>query len=86
MTTIDCPLTPRQLELLAKVSSGLAINKAADEMFIANQTAYNILAAARKNAGAGSSEHLVVMALHNGWLRIDGEGVMRTLPGLDGNP
>lgn len=73
-TIIDCPLTQRQLELLAKVCSGLAINQAAAEMFIAKQTAYNILAAARKNAEAGSSEHLVVIAIHNGWLEIDGEG------------
>lgn len=81
---MENPLTPRQLELLARLSSGLAINEAAGEMFIARQTAYNILASARKRAGAGSSEHLVIIALHNGWLRIDDEGNAIASPEMPG--
>lgn len=74
--TTETTITPRQLELLAKICSGLPINKAAADMFIAPKTAYNILAAARRNADAGTNEHLVVIALQAGWLEMDDEGTV----------
>jgi len=70
-------ITPRQLELLAKICSGLTIGNAAAEMHIAPQTAYNILSSARRNADAGTVEQLVIIALHNGWLEIDDEGSVK---------
>lgn len=73
----DIPITPRQLELLAKISSGLPIKKAAEAMYITPRSAYNLLAAAKRNSGVGTVEHLVVIAIHNGWLKIDDEGQVK---------
>lgn len=67
-------LTPRQLELLAEVANGYTIEQAARRCFIAQQSAYNILSAARSRAGAQTVSQLTALAVTKGWLEADSEG------------
>lgn len=67
------PLTPRQLELLAHVASGKTIEEAAESTFMARQSAYNVLSAARARVGSKTVTHLAIMAIEHGWLERDGE-------------
>lgn len=69
------PLTERQLELLAYVASGLTADEAARRCYIQPRSAYNILSAARENAGAATTTHLALMAVREGWLEHQGRGV-----------
>lgn len=73
-TTKTDKITKRQLELLAQLCSGLSIAEAAKKLFMADRTAYNVIAAARRKAGVGSNERLVVVAIIEGWLEFDDDG------------
>ncbi len=62
------PLTDRQTELLSYVSSGLTVEQAARQTFIAPQSAYNILSAARSKADVQTMAQLCVKAVVEGWI------------------
>lgn len=70
----ETPLNELQLNLLVAVASGLTAREAAEQLYITKESAWNVLSAARRAAGAGTTEHLVVIALHQGWLELDDEG------------
>lgn len=74
LTTATDKPTDRQLELLAHLCSGLSIAEGAKKQFIAERTAYNVMAAIRKKVGAGSNEQLVVIAFQEEWLALDDDG------------
>jgi DNA-binding CsgD family transcriptional regulator len=57
----------------------LSIAEGAKKQFIAERTAYNVMAAVRKKAGAGSNEQLVVIAFREEWLSIDDDGKVVTV-------
>lgn len=71
----NAPLSDRQLELLALVASGHTIAEAAGKIYIAEQSAYNLLSQARTRADARTIPHLVLIALQHEWLMPDGEGL-----------
>jgi DNA-binding CsgD family transcriptional regulator len=71
----NVPLSDRQLELLALVASGNTIAEAAGQIYVAEQSAYNLLSVARGRAGAKTIPHLVLIAVQHGWLVPDGEGL-----------
>lgn len=73
MTTKTKP-TERQLELLAFMCSGLSIADAAKKQFITDRSAYNVIRNVRTKVGASSNEHLVVIALTEGWLKVADDG------------
>lgn len=70
----DIPITPRQLELLSHVASGLTIDQAAEKIVVAPRSAYNMLGTARDKAGVSTTTRLVIVALREGWLEMDDEG------------
>jgi DNA-binding CsgD family transcriptional regulator len=74
------PLTPRQLELLALVASGLTIEEAAEKAFMAPRSAYNTLSLARTRSGCKTVTQLAVRAIIKGWLQSDDEGQLSPAP------
>jgi DNA-binding CsgD family transcriptional regulator len=54
--------------------SGLSIADAAKKQFITDRSAYNVIRNVRTKVGASSNEHLVVIALTEGWLKVDDDG------------
>lgn len=62
------PLTDRQTELLSQVASGLTVEQAARESFVAPQSAYNILSSARSRAEVQTMAQLCVKAVVEGWI------------------
>lgn len=70
----DIPLTPRQLELLALVAGGATIESAAEQVFMAQRSAYNMLSLARTRADCKTVTELAVKAVLAGWLEEDGGG------------
>jgi DNA-binding CsgD family transcriptional regulator len=65
------------MELLGYVASGYTIEEAAERVFLARQSAYNVLSAARERASCKTVAQLAVRAVTSGWLEMDDGGIYR---------
>jgi len=64
-------LTAHQLHALQLIGKGLTYKEIADILFISADTVRNILYVARRKLYARSSIHAVVLALHQGLLKLE---------------
>ena len=63
-----CPLTARELEILALVAEGLSNRSIAEQLDLSEQTVKNHVAAAMHKLGAATRTRAVMSAIRNEWL------------------
>jgi DNA-binding CsgD family transcriptional regulator len=77
VTTVIDPtkaITPRQLELIALVASGVGLRQIADMKFVSYATVQATLATAKTRVGARSLAHLVGLCIESGLIVRNGRG------------
>lgn len=72
-----CPLSQRELEVLAHMATGASTQEVADILSINYQTAKNHLWAIMKALNVSSRTGAVVLALKNGWIAMPGQVCQR---------
>ncbi len=70
-SSVDCPLTPRERELLAQVARGCSNRKIGDQFGISEQTVKNHLANILHRLQVPDRTAAVVLALRRGWLDLE---------------
>ena len=70
-TTEPCPLTPRELEILAGVAEGCSNRTVGEQLGISEQTVKNHLAKVLQRLRAPDRTAAVVIALRQGWLDLN---------------
>jgi two-component system, NarL family, response regulator DegU len=70
-TTQPCPLTPRELEILAGVAEGCSNRTIGELLGISEQTVKNHLAKVLQRLRAPDRTAAVVIALRQGWLDLN---------------
>jgi two-component system response regulator DesR len=68
LTENDCPLTPRELEILRAARTGASINDIARAVHLAPGTVRNYLSAAMAKLGAGTRHAAAHTAWEQGWI------------------
>ncbi|HEV2125835.1 MAG TPA: LuxR C-terminal-related transcriptional regulator [Chloroflexota bacterium] len=76
-SSVDCPLTPRERELLAQVARGCSNRKIGDQFGISEQTVKNHLANILHRFQVPDRTAAVVLALRRGWLDLASLVVVR---------
>ena len=66
-----CPLTPRELELLAGAAGGLRDRELGDRIGMARQSVRNALSNVFRKLRVPNCTGAVVLALQRGWLSLD---------------
>lgn len=64
----ECPLTDRQLEVIAAAADGLNRAEIGQRLYMAETTVKTHLHAAAVRLGARSTTHAVAIALRAGWV------------------
>ncbi|HXI18169.1 MAG TPA: LuxR C-terminal-related transcriptional regulator [Chloroflexota bacterium] len=75
-TTPRCPMTDRELEILAGVAEGYSNRTIGVRLGISEQTVKNHLAKVLQRLRAPDRTSAVVISLHNGWLDLSRLQVM----------
>jgi len=60
--------TPRQLEFLSLIASGLDTHGVADETGVSHNTVRNTIVAAKEKTDANSTANLIAYCVSNGWI------------------
>lgn len=76
------PLTPRHLEILARVSRGRTNREVGEELGISERTVRNHMRTILHRLSSRDRTHAVVVAIGNGWIPIPIEPEPASLPAL----
>ncbi len=68
LTAPECPLTPRELEVLRLAEDGLPVKVIAQRAHLSNGTVRNYMAAAVNKLGVATRTEAIRIARDNGWL------------------
>lgn len=71
----ECPLTTRELEVLAQLGKGLGVKEAALSLGIAYSTARHHLYAVNTKLGAADRSGAVLLAWAKGWIQVEVPGI-----------
>ncbi|MDO8530612.1 MAG: response regulator transcription factor [Dehalococcoidia bacterium] len=74
----ECPLSPRETEVLTVISSGKSNKEIACLLHISEQTVKNHVNAILRKIEANDRTHAVVRALRHGWITLNGQETERT--------
>lgn len=72
----SCPLTARELAVLAAIAEGLTLPQAASRLQIGRGTAANYVTAALAKLGTPNRTAAVVLAVQRGWLALESISVI----------
>jgi len=75
------PLSPRETEILTQVARGQSNKRIADSLCLSKHTVKNHIYSIRRKLDANDRAHAVVLAMLNGWLKI--EDISEEPPPLD---
>jgi two-component system response regulator DesR len=64
-----CPLTPRQLEVIALAADGLTMDQIGSRLYLSVDTVRTHSKDAMRRSGLHSTTGLVALALRQGWIR-----------------
>jgi DNA-binding NarL/FixJ family response regulator len=67
----DIPLTPRELEVLRQVATGMKNRQIADQLVLTEQTVKNHLSRIMHKLGVPNRTHAVTFAVRQGWLTLE---------------
>lgn len=67
-------VSPRQVQLLAHVATGMSYQEAADELFLSHNTVKNQMWHLMTRIGARHSAHALAIAVERGWIEIAKHG------------
>jgi DNA-binding NarL/FixJ family response regulator len=67
----DIPLTPRELEVLRQVATGMKNRQIADRLVLTEQTVKNHLSRIMHKLGVPNRTHAVTFAVRQGWLTLE---------------
>ena len=70
-SAVEMPLTPRELEVLRAVASGLKNRQIADQLLLTEQTVKNHLSRIMHKLGVPNRTHAVTFAVRQGWLTLE---------------
>ena len=76
----QCPLTARELEILANVACGYSNRRIADHYSLSEQTVKNHLTNIMNRLNVPDRTAAVVLALRYGWLNLEAMEVVRREP------
>jgi len=65
---MNCPLSPRELEVLELLQRGLMVKEIADELGISDETVRTHKDNIKRKLNALNVAHAVAIAIHKGWL------------------
>ena len=68
LTMRPCPLTPRQLEILAMIHEGRRTSEIAEALFLAPGTVRNYVSTAMAELGVGTGREAAALAHAEGWV------------------
>jgi DNA-binding NarL/FixJ family response regulator len=80
------PLTPRELDILRHVASGLKNREVGELLEVSEQTIKNHLSSILHKLGVPNRTHAVTFAVRQGWLRLEDADLEAAPPPLDGGP
>jgi DNA-binding NarL/FixJ family response regulator len=67
----EIPLTPRELEVLRQVATGMKNRQIADQLLLTEQTVKNHLSRIMHKLGVPNRTHAVTFAVRQGWLTLE---------------
>lgn len=70
LESVECPLSPRELEILRQVAQGRSNSQIASALAVQEQTVKNYVSAIMRRLDAPNRTYAVAIALQNGWLNL----------------
>jgi DNA-binding NarL/FixJ family response regulator len=67
--------TPRQLEFLSLIASGLDTHEVAETIGVSQNTVRNTIVAAKEKSEASSTANLIAYCVYKGWIWPKDEGI-----------